>query len=410
MPHLAARSIARSLVRRHVVVLGLIAIGVTIALALQMLAADRFDAAIRMSNLAARQPSLVARAVTLATVVVDEDGSEGARLVARRDLEILLSRLEAAHDAMVLTASAVSAERTAAVRPRDLVLLDEVDAPLRAYIANGRALVTLSELSPAGATRRLRAMRHMEPTRLAAQLDRIAELRDAQQRDMVRQNVRTQTAVWATLLCLIAGLGVFVLHPTVARVTTLLRDAQSRAKLAQALRRARTAQFEDAPLSNDRPLSSGEPDDDVSDELGDESSAPPSPELSGRVLIAITDATTRAATHDFLCARGLTVDTVASGSEAVDLARSKAFDLVVLDADLAETSVRAVKAAAAPAPTPCLALADRTDAKTRERLRAAGADMLASLPLHAREIDAVLAFALARRAPQIPRAKRSAAA
>lgn len=405
MPHLAARSIARSLVRRHVVVLGLIAIGVTIALALQMLAADRFDAAIRMSNLAARQPSLVARAVTLATVVVDEDGSEGARLVARRDLEILLSRLEAAHDAMVLTASAASAERNAVVRPRDLVLLDEVDAPLRAYIANGRALVTLSELSPAGATRRLRAMRHMEPTRLAAQLDRIAELRDAQQRNMVRQNVRTQTAVWATLLCLIAGLGVFVLHPTVARVTTLLWDAQSRAKLAQALRRARTAQFEGAPLS------SGETDDDeADDELDDESSAPPSPELSGRVLIAITDAATRAATHDFLCARGLTVDTVASGGEAVDLARSKAFDLVVLDAGLAETSVRAVKAAAAPAPTPCLALAARTDAETRERLRAAGADMLASLPLHAREIDAVLAFALARRAPQIPRAKRSAAA
>jgi len=361
------------------------------ALALQLFSADRFDSAIRMSNLAARQPSLVARAATLAAVVVDENGSQGARVVALRELDTLLSRLEAAHEAMVLTA-AVNARDTSA-RPRDLVLLDDVDAPLRAYIADARALIVLSELSPAGAVRRLRAMNQIEPTRLAGQLDRISEMRDSQMRAVIRQNVRTQTAIWAMLLCLITGLGVFMLHPMVARVTTLLKDAQSRAELAQALRRARTAQFEDT----DAALTTHADAPDMRQTVGDETDHRAPLELSGRVLIAVTDAGMRAATHDFLSERGLTVDTVDSGEAAVELARAKAFDLMVLDAGVTASFVRAIKAAAAPAPTPCLTLTVRPDEETRARLRAAGADMLAELPLQAREIEAVLAFALAKR-------------
>jgi two-component system sensor histidine kinase/response regulator len=134
--------------------------------------------------------------------------------------------------------------------------------------------------------------------------------------------------------------------------------------------------------------------------------------MEPRILIVDDDPMNRELLHAVLCGDGYALDHASSGADAVELARARPPDLVLLDVmmphlDGFETT-RLLKQLAAPTHLPVILITALSDHKTLLRGLQAGADEVLSKPIDGLELRVRITNLLALRAERLALAERQA--
>jgi hypothetical protein len=329
-----------------------LATAATAALSFQLGAARAFGEASEQAAFALRQPILVARAGALAQAAAADLGTreqEGA------DLARLLDQIEAAQAALVLSAAAGS--KTAPSAPIAPV---NIDRPLQAFIADGRALAAAVQRGAVG-SQPLGAIGAAEVARLADQLEQVASFYTASGEGVVRRQARLAMAAWAVVLMLsFIAVVAAIWNPAARTRAEPRRESVLRYEAMDRLAKEPRTELLERPVS-----------------------------VLGRALVFAREEGLREALCDRLGALGLAIEAAATQDEAMEAIESRRFGLFVVDS-ASVALARRIKAAAPR--TACIAVS--FTGESPRALRAHGADVVVTRPLLPMEIETAAAFAI----------------
>jgi CheY-like chemotaxis protein len=110
-----------------------------------------------------------------------------------------------------------------------------------------------------------------------------------------------------------------------------------------------------------------------------------------RILLAEDNPINRLVAVELLRAAGLTVETAVDGAEAVDMARSRAFDLILMDMQMPiQDGVSAAREIRLTASLPIIAMTAGASPEDRDACLASGMNDHVSKPVHPTELYATL--------------------